>query len=548
MDHDLESLSKAELIALLQAREKQLGQQEKTLREQKQQSSQQQKVIARQEKQFKQQEKNLAEQQKVIQEQEETLQLYAQQLAELKKQVVYYKRKFFGRSRERFTDPNQLLLPLFANAQAVQKQVEILKEKITYERKKGAHPGRLKLPENLRVEEIHLHPEGDLSEMVCIGQEITEELEHQPEEFFIRKWIRHKYAPKSKEGSFAIAPLPERVIDKGIPGPVLLSSLLINKYVDHLPLYRQKQRFTRAGIQITSSTLEAWVKQSAQKLLILYEYLREDIRSKGYLQVDESPIKVLDHQKKGKAHQGYYWFYHSPLDGMVFIEYHPTRGKKAPMEILRNFTGYLQSDGYAVYDAYAQREQVIALMCWAHVRRKFFEAKDNDAARAEEALTYIQAIYTVEQLARESQMSSGQRFELRLSESVPFLHAFKEWLTEQQGRVTPGSPLGKAIAYTLTRWNKLNHYLLDGSLEIDNNLVENLIRPLALGRKNYLFAGSHEAAQRAAAIYTFMALCKKHEVNPQEWLSYTLQNIMTISHKNIRDLYPQNFRKRQENP
>jgi len=194
------------------------------------------------------------------------------------------------------------------------------------------------------VEEIEIHPEGDLSAMVCIGKEITEELECGPAKFYIKRYIRFKYAPKNGDG-VRIGELPERVIDKGIPGSGLLAMILTDKYMDHLPLYRQKQRFARDNIQIASSTIEGWTKEALLKLQPLYEQLVFDTKAKGYLQVDETPIKVLDKDKKGAAHQGYYWVYHSPLDKTVLFDYSPTRSGSAPLPMLGGFRGYLQTDG-----------------------------------------------------------------------------------------------------------------------------------------------------------------------------------------------------------
>jgi len=332
------------------------------------------------------------------------------------------------------------------------------------------------------------------------------------------------------------------VIDRGIPGAGLLAMILTGKYADHLPLYRQKQIFARENIQIPSSTIEGWTREALIKLHPLYEQLVFDTKTKGYLQVDESPIKVLDSDKKGAAHQGYYWVYHAPLDGIVLFDYQPTRGQVAARKLLDTFKGYLQTDGYAVYEKYARSKNVIHLACWAHARREFERALDNDKARAEKALTMIQRLYAVERQAREEKLAADQIRELRLTESLPVINELGKWISREIKSTLPKSRIGKAMAYAYARWDALSAYLYDGNLHIDNNLVENAIRPLALGRKNYLFAGSHEAAQRAAMIYSFLAICKKHEVNPFQWLKHTLENIMTINHKNLKDLYPQNYK------
>lgn len=464
--------------------------------------------------------------------------------AYLKHQVELFKRMQFGQKRERFEgDPAQGVLPFEAPAEEVAKQEEVIKEQITYTRnKQSTHKGRAALPAHLPVEEIEIHPQGDLSDMVCIGKEVTEELECEPARFFIRRYIRYKYAAKNGEG-VKTGELPERVIDKGIPGAGLLSMILTDKYMDHLPLYRQKQRFARENIPIASSTIEGWVKQGLERLEPLFRQLKFDIKSKGYLQVDETSIKVLESDKKGACHLGWYWVYHSPLDGLVLMDYQPTRGSGGSKEMLEHFKGYLQSDGYAVYEKIGQRQQVIPLACWAHARREFERALDNDKIKASKALHWIQQLYAVERKAKEQQLNAAQIKELRLDESLPVINELGKWIFAEVKNTLPKSQIGKAMRYAMERWDKLSAYLQDGNLYIDNNATENAIRPIALGRKNYLFAGTHDAAARAGMIYSFFAICKKHEVNPFQWLKYALQNIMSINHKNIKELYPQNYKK-----
>jgi len=464
--------------------------------------------------------------------------------AHLKHQLDLLKRLQFGQKRERFEgDPAQGVLPFETPAEEEAQQQEEIKEQITYTRKKqSAHKGRAALPGHLPVEEVEIYPEGDLTEMVCIGKEVTEELECEPARFFIRRYIRYKYAAKNGE-SVKTGDLPERVIDKGIPGAGLLSMILTDKYMDHLPLYRQKQRFARENIPIASSTIEGWVKQGLERLEPLYQQLRFDIKAKGYLQVDETSIKVLESDKKSAAHMGWYWVYHSPLDGTVLMDYQPTRGAIATKDMLAHFRGYLQSDGYGVYEKIGQRTEVTPVACWAHARREFERALDNDKIRATKALSLIQQLYVVERKAKEKLLEADQIKLLRLEESLPVLNELGKWIFAEVKNTLPKSQIGKAIRYAMERWDKLSVYLKDGSLHIDNNAIENAIRPIALGRKNYLFAGSHDAATRAGMLYSFFAICKKHDVNPYQWLKYTLENIMSINHKNIRDLYPQNFKK-----
>lgn len=327
MEAQLENYSKAQLIALLQQEKKKASKSEKKTK------------------------------------------LLEDENAYLKYQVEQLKRLAFGQKRERFEGSNspQLALPFEESAEVKAQREEVTKEKITYERKKANpnHHGRQPLPAHLPVEEIEIHPEGDLSDMVCIGHETTDELEYTPASYYIKRYIRYKYAAKNKEGVL-IGNLPARVIDKGIAGPGLLASILVDKYVDHLPLYRQQQRFKRENIPIASSTLEGWTRQSLNILDILYQHLLKETKSKGYLQVDETTIKVLDRDKKGKCHLGYYWVYHSPIAKTVLFDYQSGRSSQAPTAILENFKGYLQSDGYAVYNKIGDRQGVTHLHCWAH--------------------------------------------------------------------------------------------------------------------------------------------------------------------------------------
>ncbi len=225
------------------------------------------------------------------------------------------------------------------------------------------------------------------------------------------------------------------------------------------------------------------------------------------------------------------------------FNYSPTRASSAALPVLENFKGYLQTDGYAGYKAYGNKSDVTHLGCWTHARREFERALDNDKTRAQHVLAQIQKLYAVEQQAKEQNLTPKQIKELRLKESLPIINELGKYVFTQMKLTLPKSQIGKALAYSQTRWDNLSAYLYDGNLQIDNNLVENAIRPVSLGHKNYLFAGSNDAAQRAAMVYTFFANCKKHDVNPYQWLKYVLENIQSINHKNITDLYPHNYKK-----
>lgn len=345
MDSALKNLSKSDLIALLAKKDSEV---QKTLHL------------------FKKSEQRLARaQQKATCYQTENIDLQAQ--------LAWFKRQLFGQKRERFeSDPEQGLLPFEATDEQRQEQEDLHEETVTYVRKKHSrarHKGRLPLPDHLPVEEIEIYPEGDLSQMSCIGKEVTEELELAPARFYIKRYIRYKYAPKAKDADgVVIGELPERVIDKGIPGPGLLATILVDKFMDHLPLYRQRQRFLRENIPIAASTIDGWAAQAMDRLQILYNHLVADTKATGYLQADEVPIKVLETRNKGSCHQGYYWVYRCAISQAALFDYQPSRGSVAAKSMLDDFTGYLQTDGYSAYKDIAKEATFTHLFCWAHAR------------------------------------------------------------------------------------------------------------------------------------------------------------------------------------
>lgn len=464
---------------------------------------------------------------------------------DLEHQLDQLKRLVFGKRSERFipsVPPEQLSIDLNTQTAALTVAATPVVQKIEYTRtqKKEASekiPVRMKLPADLPREQVILEPAEDVTGMKKIGEEITEELERIPGKLFVRQYVRPKYAKADGQG-VVIAELPVRPIDKGIPGPGLLAQIVIDKYTDHLPIHRQIQRFEREGIKLPSSTLTDWIAGTCSLLEPLYEELKRQVLSQTYLQADETPIKVLDKDKKGTTHRGYHWVYHAPIQRLVLFDYREGRGREGPGDCLKDFKGYLQTDGYAVYEDYQHKTGVTLLHCMAHARRKFDESKDNDKSRAEYALVEFQKLYAVERQARERALSHKDRCTLRQEESLPILKELKAWMIENYKAVLPKSPIGQALHYSLERWDKLMIYASDGKLEIDNNLVENAIRPVAIGRKNYLFAGSHNGARRAAMLYSFLGTCKINEVNPFEWLRDTLAKIPTYPVNRIQDLLP----------
>ena len=485
---------------------------------------------------------------------EQSVQLHAEytkkldlQITALQQELANLKRLIFGSKNERFvpaeSSTSQLSLDIHTDAVAACSVTKT--QKIEYIRNTNQitkeHPGRTKLPEHLERREIIIEPAEVTDGCKKIGEEITEELEYEPGKLFVNRYVRPKYVITENK-SIIIAPMMERPLPKAIVGPGLLAQIIIDKYVDHLPLYRQMERFKREGINIPYSTIGDWIKNGCSLIDPLYESLKKLIVQSNYLHADESPIKVLDKDKKGQTHRGYYWVYHNSIDGLVWFNYQEGRGREGPVSVLKDFKGYLQTDGYAVYDFFKEEKDITVLHCMAHARRMFFEAKENDKPIAEYALEQIGLLYTIERKAKEQQLDQEQILQLRQTEAVPVLESLGRWMKETYVKVLPKSAISKALGYSISRWPELMLYATDGKLNIDNNPVENSIRPVAIGRKNYLFAGSHEAAKRSAILYSLMGTCKLHGINPFIWLRDVLQRIATHPINKIEELLPHNWK------
>ncbi|NJO24658.1 MAG: IS66 family transposase [Bacteroidia bacterium] len=370
-----------------------------------------------------------------------------------------------------------------------------------------------------------------------MGEQITEVLEYQPGELYVKKYIRNKYAKQNNEGVL-IGELPARPIEKAMAGAGLLAQIVIDKYVDHLPLYRQMQRFQRTGVKLSYSTVTDWVSGTCKLIIPLFDTLKAEVLQSNYLHADETPIKVMDKAGKGETHRGYYWVYQSSIDKIVFFDYQEGRGREGPADILQNFKGYLQTDGYIAYDVFDKKENITQIHCMAHARRMFNEALDNDRIVAGHAMQEIQKLYAIERSCKEQNLSFDATKTMRQEQSVPILAALGKWMKEQYIHAMPKSSIGKALGYSIERWEKLSLYTENGMLNIDNNPVENSIRPVALGRKNYLFAGSHEAAKRSGMLYSLLGTCKMHGIEPYGWLKNTLEKIPAHPINKIKELLP----------
>lgn len=474
--------------------------------------------------------------------------------ADLKQRIAWFERMVFGRKSERFVPteelPGQLSIAFDpalgeVSEQSVRQIIEA-HERTVPEKKGSGHNGRVPIPADLpRVEEV-IEPEEDVSGMKCIGEDVTEVLEYEAGRVWVRRIVRPKYArvetnEDNNLGQIVQAPAKNLPFGRSKAGVSFIANILISKYVEHLPLHRLIARFARSGLKIPPATMGQWVKTGADPLLILYEAYKKIIFESFYLQMDETTLKVLEGEK-GKAHLGYLWAVFDPVNKLPFYFYQPGRDHKGPKKLLECFAGVLQCDGFSVYETLSAKLDDVALMnCMAHIRREFFDAQSNDAQRAQTALTLIKLLYGVEEKARNLGLNAEQRLELRLKESKPIFDTLGEWLYTEYNKVTPASAIGKAIKYALNRWKNMVLFFANGNIEIDNNLVENIIRPVAIGRKNYLFAGSHESAQRTAMLYTFFAACKHQGIDPEKWLTDILNRINDHKVSRLEELMPHNW-------
>lgn len=517
----------------------------------------------------------------IIQKKDQQIALLQDENAQLKEELAWFRRQVFGQKRERFipADPAQLEMELgVEDSKAAEPEVE----QISYQRQKTKPrpkpTGRQPWPASLPRLVIELLPEvDDVKNYHIIGYEITEELEYQPERLYVKQFRRPKMMRKAHviaqdeqpEPQFVVAQALERPMPKLSVGSRMLAQIICDKFLDHLPLYRQIKRFGRHGVKLPKTTVSGWVMAVCELLAPLFEAHRRLVLQATYLQADETTIQVLDPIKArtrhigkkakapppGKSHRGYYWVYHDPLNGLALFDYHPGRGGQYPREVLAGFQGTLQTDGYQVYEAFDRKAEITLLACLAHVRRKFFDAQNgNKPAEAKTALRFIRLLYYIEDWAREDmagvdtpEEAHTLRYQLRQRRAKPLVAAAKTWLQQQASdpKVLPKSGFGKAVAHALKRFKYLERYLDDGRLEIDNNLVENQIRPIALGRKNYLFAGSEKAAQNAGNLYSLLAAAKLHGLNPVDYLRDLIETIPNHPVNRLQELLPHRW---QPNP
>ena len=476
----------------------------------------------------------------------------------LQGQMAWLRKKLFGSMSEKrlplspsLLEPTLFDIPLPEEEQAALdaevKKMEELNAK-TIEVK--SHKREVRKPvmrKDLPVEETHIYPEGiNLDEYTEIGVETTDRIALRPAVMYIDRTVRHKFVLKSslqikepEKQTFIIAPMPEMIIAKGMASESLLADILIDKYIYHLPFYRVIQKYKEFGVLLSDSTIGDWFAAVCSKLRPLYDKLRERIMSSDYIQVDESTLPVIDNEKH-RAVKGYIWAVRDAISGDVYFHYDMgSRSGQTARKLIGGYRGTIQSDGYEVYEAYEGAPGKRLLGCWAHARRKFVEALDEDRKHASEALVYIGKLYGIEKEMQETGLKPDAIRKRRGEESYIIIQDFEKWMDSVSGRFAPKSRIGKALVYTYTLLPRLSRYVLDGRYHIDNNGVENAIRPLAIGRKNYLFCGNHDAAVRAAIVYSLFSSCKAHDIDVRIWLEDILKRIPT--EKDINLLLPGNW-------
>jgi transposase len=456
----------------------------------------------------------------------------------LRQKLDQYIRHYFGGSRNEGLDKHQLELLLQGLPNVI--TLPTAQPKTTTGTRNGmAHPVRRMLVEDrLETQEIVIEPvevQTNPYGWKKISEERTSQLDWVAPKIIKRVYIRPRYV---KQERFALAPLPPQPIEQGMVGPGLLAQILVSKYEYHQPLYRQEKMFRQQfGVELSRKTMGCWVEQAAELLKPVYRAIREDLLRGSYLQADETPIRYLDPDVKGKSQQGYLWVYSRPKSNVLF-EWRVSRARAGPQEFLKKFRGKLQTDGYGAYESLAkQRGDLTLVGCWAHARRGFYEA----LAETKTAAWFVRQIgqlYAVEKKLREQMAGPALREAMRAWQSQPVLNRLHRAMVLTRRKTLPQGLLGQAIDYTLKRWTALNQFITDGTLEIDNNLIENSIRPTALGKKNFLFFGHPDAGERSAVIYTLLGSCRRQGINPVDYLKDLFTRLPAAKITQIKEFTP----------
>ena len=493
--------------------------------------------------------------------------------AEIKKlsdTLLWLRRKVFGKMSEKNLplDPDQLLLfeqeHLTDEERArLDKEVEAAEQQMTKTITVKVKPSRRDLDTTgLPTEVIDIYPDGTTDEngklkdeYVEIGTDESSRLEHIAAKTYIKKTVIHKVMLKSDSNNktpedrrIICARLPLAPVNRCMAGASVLTDIIIGKFMYHLPFYRQIQQYKESGITISDSTMGGWYEAAVEKLKLLYDILRQHILQSEYIQIDESVLPVIDSEKH-KARKGYEWCVRDAIRGAVMFYYdRGSRGGKVAREILGDYKGAVQCDGYDAYDQFEKNDNITVYGCWAHARRKFVDALNENNRLATEALCFIRKIYKVESDANKAGLNADERKEQRLKISYPTIRLFETWMKETYLKVLPNSKMGDAIEYTYSLLPRLSRYVNDGRINIDNNIIENAIRPLALGRKNYLFCGNDASAYRAAIVYSLISTCKAADVDPRTWMEDVLRKIPYYQRdqRDLAELLPFNWKNRYE--
>ena len=498
---------------------------------------------------------------KKLTEQNESLQ---SRIKELTAQVAWLNRQLFGRKSEKLPiiDPNYP--ELFAgmlpeNAQQIADARDEAVEKIvkTKEERRQEKKNRIMMEDLPVLEQVILTPDNlDKTLYKKIGQEVTRIVEHKPGQLYIKEIIREKWglkdntltAPKGMSGVL-IAPMPLLPIYKGIAGASLLAEILLQKYEYHMPYYRQVKQYSHLGMKgLTESTVDGWFKQTMELLRPLYEVLKSEVMKADYVQADETTTPVIN-KETHKAAKEYLWMVRAVMERLVLFHYDQGSRAGAVIESLANrynFKGYLQCDGFAGYEtAFKTNPDVLLVNCMVHIRRHLEQALDENRPMAEHALNEIQHLYKIEHMCDDAGLSPDERKAKRQELARPIMEAMKLWMETEGVKYSESSLIGKAITYAYTRWDNMMRYLDDGRLLLDNNLAENEIRPVTLGRKNYLFCGNHEAAQNMAVVCSLLATCRNHDVNPRDYLNDVISQMpyhTKASYEELLQLLPHKWK------
>jgi len=472
---------------------------------------------------------------------------YQERIRFLEENIRLLKNEIFGRKTEKRRVPDDRQIALFDEAESNpsdRTDQDTSEEKIVVAPHSRRKRGRKPLPADLpRVEIIH---DIDESEKTCpcgcqlqrIGEEVCEKLDYVPAKIQVKRHIRYKYACPECEGvedegpTVKIAPAPVQLLPKSMATSGLIAHIVTAKFEDALPLYRQEKIFSRLGIDLPRATMAGWMIKTAEKADPLLRMLHQEIRSGPLVNIDETPVQVLNEPNRPNTSKSYMWVFRGgdPEHPALIYQYHPSRKGQVPLNFLNGYRGFVQTDGYNGYEALGRQSGVVLVGCWAHARRKFdkvIKARANPKKQglAEEAFNYIGRLYKIEKEARKNEFDVDQIKTVRQLKAKPILDEFKEWLDAKVSITPPKGLLGKAINYNLSYWNRLVRYIDDGRLRPDNNLAENAIRPFVVGRKNWLFSGHPNGAHASAALYSLIETAKANGLKPYLYLRYLFDRL-----------------------